>query len=268
MGGSVVRYEPANLDTLLLHLEAYQIFLKDGWILYFKKLQGFNEDEVMEFSQNLIEGYSMVNGVRIPVSDESIVAITGLPTTGDRWFNKKPHLSDAQKSFLIDNEQIRTKGRGVYVNSLPEPWGNLQSSSKGTLPAKAGTKLFYFLISSYYHICDIKKFINIPYFLLHSLNNMAHFVKKSKNPKNCLSNHRLIGLLIHKGMGISNNPLPSIADQPPSIPTNMIGPLPESLPLATTAVQTPIFATRKMTQRSKCTTCIHPSTNKTSLYGV
>ena len=76
---------------------------------------------------------------------------------------------------------------------------------------------------------------------------MAHFVKKYKNPKNCLSNHRLIELLIHNGMDISNNPLPAVADQPPSIPTYMQGPLPESLPSAATTVQTPTVAARKMT---------------------
>ena len=74
----------------------------------------------MEFSQNLTEGYSMVNGVRIPVSEESIVAVIGLPRTRDRWFNRKTHLSDALKGFLIDIEQVHTKGRGVDVNSIPE----------------------------------------------------------------------------------------------------------------------------------------------------
>jgi hypothetical protein len=97
---------------------------------------------------------------------------------------------------------------------------------------------------------------------------MAHFVKKSNNPKNCLSNHRLIGLLIQKGMGISNNPLPVVVDQPHSIPTNMIEPLPESLPSTTTIVQTPSVTTRKTDQRSKHTTHDHPSTNQTSLDGV
>jgi len=120
-----VRYEPANFDTFLLHPEAYQIFLQAGWIPYFKKLEGFNEDEVLEFSQNLTKEYSMVNGVRILVSEESIAAVTGLPTTWDRWFNIKSHLLDAQKAFLVNNEQIRTKGRGADVNSLPEPWGRV-----------------------------------------------------------------------------------------------------------------------------------------------
>jgi hypothetical protein len=104
MGGSAVRHEPVTLDSLLLHLEAYHIFLQAGWISYFKKLKEFSEDEVLEFSQNLTEGYSMVNGVRIPVTKASIVVVTGLLRTGDRWFNRKTHLSDAQKGFLINNE--------------------------------------------------------------------------------------------------------------------------------------------------------------------
>jgi hypothetical protein len=72
MGGSTVRYEPKNLDALLLHPDVYQKFLQAGWISYFEKLQGFNESEVLEFSQNLIEGYSMVHGVRIPVTEETV----------------------------------------------------------------------------------------------------------------------------------------------------------------------------------------------------
>jgi hypothetical protein len=106
MGGSAVRYEPANLDALLFHPEAYQIFLQAGWIPYFKKLQGFNEDELLDFSQNLTKEYSMVNGVRIPVLEESIAAVTGLPTIGDQWFNIKSHLSYAHKAFLVNNEKI------------------------------------------------------------------------------------------------------------------------------------------------------------------
>jgi hypothetical protein len=87
---------------------------------------------------------------------------------------------------------------------------------------------------------------------------MDHFVKKSKSPKNCVSNHRLIGLLIHRGMGISNNPLSIAIDQPQSVNLERIvpylenethGPLPEPLPSAATIVQTPIVVVRKTTQK-------------------
>jgi hypothetical protein len=189
MGRSAVRYEPATLDSLLLHLEAYQIFLQADWISYFKKLKGFDEDEVLEFSQNIIEGYSMVNGVRILVSEESIASVTGLPRIGDRWFNRKTHLSDAQKGFLVNTDQVQNKGRGVDFNSLPEPWGKVAEFLKRYITCEGRYQVVYFsdfiLLSHLRH----QKFINIPYFLLHSLHNMAHFEKKSKNPKNCVSNH-------------------------------------------------------------------------------
>jgi hypothetical protein len=230
-------------------------------------MKGFNEDEVLEFSQNLTEGYSMVNGVRIPVSEESIVVVTRFPTIGDRWFNRKTHLLYAQKGFLIDNEQVQTKGRGVDVNSLPDPWGKVTEFVKRYITCEGRYQVVYFFDLILLLHLRHQEFINIPYFLLHSLNNMAHFVKKSNNPKNCLPNHRLIGLLIHKGMGISNNPLPVVADQPHSIPVDMIGPLPKSLPSVATTVQTPTVVSRKMTHRSKHTTRDHSSTNQTILDG-
>jgi hypothetical protein len=274
MGGSAVRYEPATLDSLLLHPEAYQIFLQAGWISYFKKLKEFSEDEVLEFSQNLTEGYSMVNGVRIPVTEASIVAVTGLPRTGDRWFNRKTHLPDAQKGFLINTERVQTKGRGVDINSLPEPWGKVAEFLKRYITCEGRYQVVYFsdfiLLSHLRH----QKLINIPYFLLHSLHNMAHFVKKSKSPKNCVSNHRLIGLLIRRGMGISNNPLPAAADQPQSVNPERIvpvldnathGPLPEPLPSAATTVQTPTVVVRKTTQKRNRITRSHPGTRQTSL---
>jgi hypothetical protein len=69
-------------------------------------LKGFNEDELLEFSQNVTEGYSMVKGVKIPVSEESIVAVTGLPRTRDQWFNRKTHLPDVRKGFLINTKKV------------------------------------------------------------------------------------------------------------------------------------------------------------------
>jgi hypothetical protein len=210
MGGTPVRYEPENLDALLLHPDVYQIFLQAGWISYFKKLQGFNEAEVLEFSQNLADGYSMVHGVWIPVTEESIAAVTGLPTTGEKWFNRKAHLPDAQKGFLMGNERVQMKGRGADVSSLPEPWGKVSEFVKRYITCEGRYQVVYFsdfvLLSHLRH----QKLINIPYYLLHCLHNMAHFVKKSKHPMNCLSNHRLIGLLIHRGMGIPNDPLPEV----------------------------------------------------------
>jgi hypothetical protein len=125
MGGSTVRYELENLDALLLYPDVYEKSPQTRWISYFEKMQGFNEVEVLDFSQNLTEGYSMVHGVRIPMTEETVAAMIGFPTTGTRWFIRKAHLPEAQKGFLMDDEQVQTKYRGADVSSLPKPWGKV-----------------------------------------------------------------------------------------------------------------------------------------------
>jgi hypothetical protein len=100
---------------------------------------------------------------------------------------------------------------------------------------------------------------------------MAHFVNKSKNPKNFLSNHRLIGLLIRKGMGIPNVPLPKVEEQPnpmPIVMTNLEqlnpipGPIHEPHPSNTTTFKSPTVTTRKLTKRSKHKTQIKSNTTQ------
>jgi hypothetical protein len=62
MGGSVIRYEPATTALLELYLEAYQIFLQVGWLSYFQRLQGYDQQQVLQFFQ----------GVQISVTKEDI----------------------------------------------------------------------------------------------------------------------------------------------------------------------------------------------------
>ena len=84
---------------MLLHPDVYQIFMQAGWISYFKKLQRFNEVEVLEFSQNLIEEYSMVHRVRILVTEEIMVAVTGLLTRENDGLTEK-HAFPKHKGFF------------------------------------------------------------------------------------------------------------------------------------------------------------------------
>ena len=60
MGGPTIRHEPDSIDLLELHLEVYQIFQRAGWVDYLKRLQGFNPQQVLEFSCNLRDGYSTI----------------------------------------------------------------------------------------------------------------------------------------------------------------------------------------------------------------
>jgi len=72
------------MALLELYPEAYQIFLQAGWIDYFRRLQEFDSQQVLEFALNLNEDHSIVRGVRIPVTEEAIIEVSGLPANGIR----------------------------------------------------------------------------------------------------------------------------------------------------------------------------------------
>jgi len=122
MGGNDVRHEPSSTALLELYQEAYQIFLQARWVDYFRRLPDFDSQQVLEFACNLSEGYSTVQGVRIPATEEDIAQVSGLPTNGTRWFSRKHLILNAQLDFLLPGEHVEPKGRGVALRSLPPPW--------------------------------------------------------------------------------------------------------------------------------------------------
>jgi hypothetical protein len=50
MGGAVVRKEPTTTALLEHYPAAYQIFEQAGWLNYFRRLQGYNERQVLQFA--------------------------------------------------------------------------------------------------------------------------------------------------------------------------------------------------------------------------
>lgn len=60
MGGPAIRHEPDSIALLELHQEVYQ---RVGWVDYFQRLQVFDHKQVLEFTRNLWDGYSIVQGV-------------------------------------------------------------------------------------------------------------------------------------------------------------------------------------------------------------
>ena len=80
---------------------------------YFQRLQGFDQQQVLQFARNLQEDYSIVQGVRIPVTEDDIAQVLGLPITGICWFSRKHIILNAQQDFLLPREQVEPKAWGV-----------------------------------------------------------------------------------------------------------------------------------------------------------
>jgi hypothetical protein len=67
-----------------------------GWLNYFRRLQWYNEQQVLQFALNLQEDHSIVNGVRTSVTEVDIAEVSGLPTNGARIFSRKHIIRGAQ----------------------------------------------------------------------------------------------------------------------------------------------------------------------------
>jgi hypothetical protein len=206
MGGPVVRKEPATTALLEHYHAAYQIFEQAGWLHYFRRLQGYNESQTLQFARNLQDNHSVVAGVRISVTEQDISAVSGLPMDGTRQFSRKHIIGDVQQSFFLAGERSVPKGRGVQLSSLPPPWPEVARFIKHYLTCEGRYQVVYqhdFLLLS--HLRHNKR-VNIPYFLLGCLKNMAHYCRRAKDPAQSLTHHRLVQLLINRGFEQQNHP--------------------------------------------------------------
>jgi hypothetical protein len=207
MGGPVVRKEPATTALLEHYPAAYQIFEQTGWLQYFRRLQGYNESQTLQFARNLQDNHSVVAGVRISVTEQDISAVSGLPMDGTRQFSRKHIIGDVQQSFFLAGERRVPKGRGVQLSSLPPPWPEVARFIKHYLTCEGRYQVVYqhdFLLLS--HLRHNKR-VNIPYFLLGCLKNMAHYCRRAKDPAQSLTHHRLVQLLINRGFEQHHPPL-------------------------------------------------------------
>jgi hypothetical protein len=242
MGGSAIRNEPATTTLLEQYPEAYQIFEQAGWLNYFRRLQWYNEQQVLQFALNLREHHSVVNGVRISVTEEDIAAVSGLPTDGARIFSQKHTIKDAQQNFFLPEEQVILKGRGIQLSSLPPPWPGVAKFIKHYLTCEGRYQVVYqhelLLLSHLRH----NRHVNIPYYLLGCLRNMVPYCQKAKEPILSLTHHRLCQLLINRGFQQQNHPLINPApaaeiphEQPQQQQTPDVPELPHTLPTEPTS---------------------------------
>jgi hypothetical protein len=125
---------------------------------------------------------------------------------GTRQFSRKHIIGDVQQSFFLAGERIVLKGRGVQLSSLPPPWPEVARFIKHYLTCEGRYQVVYqhdFLLLS--HLRHNRR-VNIPYFLLGCLKNMAHYCRRAKDPTQSLTHHRLVQLLINRGFEQQNHP--------------------------------------------------------------
>jgi hypothetical protein len=139
-------------------------------------------------------------------------------------FSRKHIIKDVQQSFYLLEERIVFKGRGVQLSSLPPPWSGVARFIKHYLTCEGRYQVVYqhdFLLLS--HLRHNKR-VNIPYYFLGCLKNMAHYCRMAKDPTLSLTHHRLVQLLIQRVFAqqiplVNNPPInPAPAAEVPAIP--------------------------------------------------
>lgn len=101
---------------------------------------------------------------------------------------------------------MEPKGRGVALQSLPQPWLKVAEFVKQYLTCEGWYQVIYqhdfVLINHLRH----GQLINMPYYLLGCLKNMSRYIVNAKNPLLSLKHHRLAQLLIDRGFALNNLP--------------------------------------------------------------
>jgi hypothetical protein len=129
-------------------------------------------------------------------------------------FSRKHIIRNVQQNFFLLEERIELKGRGVQLSSLPPPWPEVVGFIKHYLTCEGRYQVVYqhdFLLLS--HLRH-NQWVNIPYYLLGCLKNMAHYCRKAKYPTLSLTHHRLVQLLIQRGFSQQNPPLNNLPINP------------------------------------------------------
>lgn len=99
-----MRHELESIVLVHSNTDVWKVFVNSAYDRYFERVQAFDETVKGGFPLNWEEDNSRVRGLNIPIPDEAILAISGLPQEGKKWFSWKDPLSEFPKVFLQARE--------------------------------------------------------------------------------------------------------------------------------------------------------------------
>eukprot|EP01018_Ginkgo_biloba_P005442 Gb_21171 [translate_table: standard] len=151
-----------------------------GLLAFFQKILGFSEDITSQIVDSWTDGKVTVNGLEFSINEVLIAEVSGLPNEGEVITRDKTNQVGQLTKFITDDETFCWLESGIAKESLPKPWDRvaMQVMKYLTLEGKFH-KLFR------YHIAIVnsmrnKKNVNIPLFLLKSMEKFVRAVKAGK----------------------------------------------------------------------------------------
>lgn len=165
------------MAKILALLEAMEAFRTIGWLPYIEKLHGYNQAIIEKFSHTCNEEDAMVKGLRVSISEEMVVEVTGLPRLGERCF--KMGIATNKRAFLLPDEKLQESSQGINQISLLEHWVEVATHLIIYITCEGRINYIFthhlWLLAHMHH----GKLVDLTYFLSKPLSRMAtQFQKK------------------------------------------------------------------------------------------
>ena len=99
---------------------------------------------------------------------------------------------------------MQQRDRGVALETFPRPWDQATIFLKRYITCEGRYRVIYiyhFVLLSHLHH---GRLINMSFYLSHTLQNMAHYIRNSRHPLSSITNHGLIKLLVQRYLAWNN----------------------------------------------------------------
>ena len=93
--GKTNRAEPSDMSWVHTFPDCAKLFLEEGWLSFFEKIDGYHIEVSYKFAQCLDKYIVTFDTLKIELTKEMIAEATGIPDEGKYWFKKVPFTFDA-----------------------------------------------------------------------------------------------------------------------------------------------------------------------------
>ena len=191
-----VRIETKKLVIGNENSQGFRILQKASCIPFLHNFFGYNKEVTRQFVESFNGQKSQIGNLTLCISENFISQVTGLPQIGEKWF-KKQHMDEKAWTLYINkSRKAHNQVHGVARSWLKSPWDELAYLIQKYVTCEGCFNLvFLYHIRILQHL-NQKKLIDMPYYLLHSLQKMSMQVKKNKNKERSMYHHGLIKMLV------------------------------------------------------------------------
>jgi hypothetical protein len=154
----------------------------------------------MEVTKQFAESFdgqkAQIGNLTLSITKDFISQVTRLPQIGEKWFKKQYMDESARTLYINKSRKAHNWVHGVARSWIKSPWDELAYLIQKYVTCEGRFSLvFLYHIRILQHLNQEKR-IDMPYYLLHSLQKMSMLVKKNKNKERNRYHHGLIKMLV------------------------------------------------------------------------